>query len=208
MRLTGFISDLIGGAGVTVAGEILPFGEDDVQETIGVLGQYYANDVIEMPHKAPAFSPEAAAWSARYLYHVIQLMLLRHLGDKQIDALLLPFTGEVNADAIYTVDLSFRYLPDVFRLAKSLAPEDPLVQRITETALLWPFSSVGIPIPEAPVPNAILEHPSLRAAYVDRIITAKDATRCNTPEMEPLVMEALGAYPEQLWPGIPILLKK
>ncbi len=208
MRLTGFISDLIGGAGVTVAGAVLPFGEDDVQETIGVLEKFYANDVIEMPHEAPAFSPQAAAWSARYLYHVIQLMLLRHLGDEQLNELLIPFPGEMNAAAIYTVDLSFRHLPDVFRLAKGLAPEDPLVQRITDTALQWPFSAAGIPLPGEPALDMILAHPSLRIAYVDRIIATRDGARCNAPRVTALVQEALGAYPEMLWPDLPLLLKK
>ncbi|KAA2245567.1 hypothetical protein F0L74_06320 [Chitinophaga agrisoli] len=208
MRLTGFISDLIGGTGVTVAGEVLPFGEDDVQETIDVLGRYYVNDVIGMPHHAPAFNPQAAAWSARYLYHVIQLMLLRHLGNEQLDVLLIPFPGEIDAAAIYTTDLTFRHLPELFQLARSLAPGDPLVQRLTDTALQWPFSAAGIALPAEPALDTVLDHPSLRIAYVDRIITRRDTARCNNPHITALVLEALGAYPEKLWPELPLLLKK
>lgn len=205
MMLTGFIIGLLQGTGTVVANQIQAFEDDDVRSAITIIQQYYTRDILEMPGTAPVFCPEAAGWSAQYLYRMIQLMLLRHVEKERIQELLPACTVPLSPELIYSADLVLRYLPDVFSLAKSLSPEDPLVKQIVATAVEWPFSSVGIPLPIDPDLGPILSHSSLQRAYIDRIIDAKDITRCNTPFIHALVQEALGNYPEILWQEFPAI---
>src|SRR6185503_3456988 len=89
---------------------------------------------------------EAAIWAASFLYRAVQLTMLRDLGEEVINKLLTPFNGPVSPESILSVDISFRYLPNVLNLAKGLAPEDVLVKRLQEATIQWPFSSVGMKV--------------------------------------------------------------
>jgi hypothetical protein len=201
MKLTAFIGDLLEKGKVTVAGQIGAFTEEDLGASEALLRQYYQEDVLEMPGTAPEFSAEAALWGSRYLYYAVQLAALRDLGEDVVEQYLQDFAGPLTPAAIYSIDLTFRYLPDLLHLAKGMAPGDVLVAKLKKTALRWPFSSVGTEaVGEADL-DVILGHCSLQAAYVDRIIREKDAARTGHPQITELVRQALGPYAGALWPG-------
>jgi hypothetical protein len=90
------------------------------------------------------------------------------------------------------------------QLAKGLSPEDPLVKELEIMAAQWPLSLADTPaiVPEDLSP--ILQHPSLKMAYIDRIIQARDIRKCSHRECLPLVREALGAHTAILWPEFEI----
>ena len=67
---------------------------------------------------------------------------------------------------------------------------------------LYPsFSSVGMKLENALSHDTILSHPSLRNAYVDRIIAARDKKRATSEPIAEWVRAALGEHAEILWPG-------
>ena len=202
MTLAAFLINLFEQGNVTVANRIRPFPKKDRQEAVKVLQHFYQQEVLEMPNQAPFFSEEAAAWAAEYLYRAIQLVMLRDLGEEVIEQHLKPYSQPITPQAIVSVDLCFRYLSDLFDLAKGLAPNDPLVLRLKETAKRWPFSSVGMEL-ELPLRHQIiLDDHCLRYAYIDRIIKAKDKQRAKIPEITVLIQEALGDYAVSLWPEV------
>jgi hypothetical protein len=211
MELTNFIAGLINDGKVKVVPQLQAFEGEDLRLATVHLQQYYEDDIQEMPSVAPSFDTAAALWAARYLYTAVQFILLRNLDEMTMQEHLLPYTGEQTAAAMYSADLTLRYLPDLFDLAKGLSPNDPLVKQMKETAQLWPFSSAGIPIAEnslgedlvatlATDLSIIFSHTSLKQAYIDRIIAAKDLHKCRQADCYPLVLEALGAYATNLWP--------
>jgi len=200
MELTNFIAGLINEGKVTVAPGMLVSGPEDLRLAIVHLQQYYEDDTQEMPATAPDFDPDAALWAARYLYTAVQFILMRELDENLMQQYLLQYEGEMSPAAIYSADLTLRYLPDLFNLARGLSPDDPLVVRMKATALAWPLSAAAIPLEEDPALHTILEHPSLKRAYIDRILAVKDKQKCQHPACFPLVMEALGSYAEALWP--------
>lgn len=203
MALTEFITGLLEQGSVTVAGEPLQFAEEDKQGAMAALKNYYNDDSLEMPYTAPEFDEEAALWAAEYLYSAIQLTMLRDLGDDAVQTMLKDLEKPITAEAIYSADLMFRYLPDLLELAKGLAPGDALVKRIKDTLHRWPFSSVGIELTEEADHKVIFDHPSLRSAYIDRIIRQKDIKRVkNNEQLMELAVTALGNYPSELWPGL------
>jgi hypothetical protein len=208
MKLAPFLDDLFADGKVTVAGKVAPFEEADLQQAGIVLKKFYDNQIIEMPFSPPAFSTEAALWSATYFYHCIQFAMLRDLPPEKINETLLPYTGEITPETIFSADLTFRYLPDLLNVTKSLAPDDILVQHIKQIALQWPFSSVGMNLTEENFENIktekILENSSLKYAYLDKIIETHDIKRVNTNEMQELVSEISGNHSEILWPDFKI----
>jgi hypothetical protein len=208
VQLSQFIQDLVQQGKVTVEGEVIPFSEEDIQQSIVFLQEYYNINVNELTGTVPAFHAEAALWAARYLYRAVQLVLLRNLGNETVNDLLIAFDGEVSTETVLSVDLCFRYLGDLLALAKGLAPDDLLVKRLQEAAVQWPFSSVGMPVDIRGDINVILENDCLRRAYIDRIIEARDIKRCNNILIKEYIQEALGNYSHELWPGWEPVIKE
>jgi hypothetical protein len=201
MHLAAFLIDLFDEGKVTVAGELIEFDEDDLNESKRLLEELYNEDILTMPLIAPAFSPTAAVWAAKYIYRVIQFTMLRHLEQPEIEKHLINFEGEVNAETIYSVDLTFRHLPQLFRLSEDFAPGDFLTERLRHITHLWPFSSVGIELTQEFDESGIMDHRSLEIAYIDRIIEKNDLKRVNNKQKEELVGQALGDYASKLWPA-------
>ncbi|MDJ1501396.1 hypothetical protein [Xanthocytophaga agilis] len=203
VTLTDFITDLTQQGNVTVNATIEPFSEIEKQEACQVLEQYYATTLVDIPHTAPAFLPEAALWGAMLIYRACQSILLRHLTESQVRTYLLPYSGPPSAEAIYSIDLTLRFLPDLMHFAKGLSPDDVLVQLLRNTAQSWPFSSVGVDIEENSDHTTFIRlHPSLKYTYVDRIIQKRDHKRLTHPELYDLVKAALGIHADRFWPEL------
>jgi hypothetical protein len=201
MHLTSFIKELLEKGQVTVTKGLTLFSEEDLQESLKVLRGYHAEDALQMPLVAPAFSSEAALWGAVYLYRATQFVLIRDLGEEAVQSHLNDFSGPVTAEAIYSADLTLRYLPDLLQLAKGLAPDDVLVTCIQHTLTQWPFSSVGTEAAAQADYQPVLAHDSLKYAYIDRIIKHKDTRRASGEEVAELISEVMGAHAALLWPG-------
>lgn len=200
MQLSEFIEHLLSKGVVTVSPEIVPFEQDDLRRAETALLQYHANESLNMPASAPAFHSAAGIWAAIYLYRAIQLTLLRNFGEEAVREMLTPFEGEKTAEAIYSADFSLRHLRAVLEFAKGLSPNDVLVVLLKQTAVDWPYSSIGLELPDGTDINAIMNDTSLKYSYIDKIIEARDNNRCNDAMVNQLVAQALGDHAGILWP--------
>jgi len=205
VKLTCFLTDLVQGGNVIVPRTISPLDESDVQAALVILREFYERDVMTMPGDTPAFHEEAAAWAARYVFYVSQLILLRDVDGNIMQGYLSPFEGERPAEAIYSADLLLRFLPDLFRLSSGLSPGDPLVENLKQTALAWPYSSIGLKDVTAGIPPEVLNNNSLKLAYIDRVIEKKDTGRLSGTAEKELLKEVLGDHRQLLWPGLELL---
>ncbi|HEX6428476.1 MAG TPA: hypothetical protein VF008_12355 [Niastella sp.] len=208
MQLAQFIQDIIQQGKVIVEGQVIPFTNEDIQQATEHLHEQYNRHVQELTGMAPAFHPEAAVWATNFLYRAVQLVMLRDLGEEAVNGLLTPFNGSVSPETILSVDISFRYLPNLLGLAKGLAPEDVLVKRLQEVAVQWPFSSVGMKVEGVMDIEVIMSNTCLRNAYIDRIIETRDRKRCNNILVNEHIKEALGDHAPVLWPGWEPVLKE
>lgn len=191
-NLLSFITNLLEKGAISVTKDLSPFTDIDQLEATNALHQLYERDALEMPYSAPEFSETAALWAVEYLYRAIQCSLLREIEEEQVKQLLPNYTHEINAAAIYSADLILRYLPDLWNLAKGLSPDDILVVLMNETAKKWPFSSIDIEDLEELEIDEILNHPSLRQAYIDRILQAEDKKRLKDERVMLLAKEVIG----------------
>lgn len=196
-----FLRDLFTTGDAVVTTAIQQFDADDLADAGAVLSDYYKLDIENMPYNMPAFNQSAAIWAAQYLYHSMQLLLLRQFGEEHIAKLLVDYNGKATDDVVYSVDLTFKYLPDILNAAKGLAPDDPLVQKLSHTANQWQYSSVGAPITAPETDSVILENAALRTEYIDRIIEKKDKHRLKQTTTKQVVAAALGTHAELIWPG-------
>jgi len=199
-KLTAFLNGLFEGSAI-VAGDLDVFTEEDLAGAVSVLQKYYERSLHDLPDGPPAFDKEAARWASKYIYRAFQLVLLRQLDASNIEQELKDYTLPLSAEAVYSADITFRNLPLLFSFAKSLAPDDPLVMKIKETALLWPFSSVSMDLGDAVITSSIIQsHPFLKTVYADRIIESRDLKRAMHDAEKELVLTALGDYKKELWP--------
>jgi hypothetical protein len=203
--LFAFLSDLFKSGDVTVEADLKVVSDKDKQEALQLLRQMYSISILEMPANPPEFNGTAALWAAEILYKSMQYITVRSLEVEQDDPLWKPFPEEKNAAVIYSADLCFRYLPDLFNLAVRLAPGDPLIIKIKEIALAWPYSSVGIELNGTPDEHEIICNSALLMNYADRIIEKKDKARLATSQVKEKVEAILGNFAEDLWPGYELI---
>lgn len=201
MQLSTFFSTLFAEGKVVATGEVSGFDPADRPALEKVLYRCYQDDVLAMPSQAPAFHPEAACCAAQFIYNAVQLIVRRDLDNEAVEKHLAGLPEPASAEIIYSADLTLRYLPELFGLARGLAPLDIVVTKLKDTATRWPFSSVGILLETEYALDNILAHPSLKYAYTDRILTRQDKNRAQHPQVMALVSSTLGNYAAELWPN-------
>lgn len=208
MYLTNFISSLINSGSVSVPAALNTISREDEQSCLLILQEYYTHDTLEQAGAAPAFSPATALWAAKYFYHAIQLTAIREANKQTIQQLLQPFTGFINAGAMYSVDLIFRHLPSLLLLAKGLAPSDPLVATLRQSAMAWPLAAVGLDLKEEIDIASLSSDAFLWQLFIDRIIKHKDKQITQHKKIAEGVSAVLGNYTQLLWPEFESVIKR
>jgi hypothetical protein len=149
----------------------------------------------EFAMEVPQFSHDAALWAARLTYHLAQFTVCRDIGQEQIDAVCnVPCPVAQIPETLWSVDLTLRQLPRLFRLARHLSGGDPLVKHMEGIAAEWPLSSVGISAIKNVDVSAINSHPALARLYADRIFAEGDVTRLGDPVMDNWLRRDLGMH--------------
>jgi len=154
---------------------------------------------LDAPGDAPPLEPEAARWAARILFRACCC-----LADRTVDAAAVAKSlGDRGPDGrsasvCWSVDLFVRHLPALHRLARGLAPGDPLVAALERLGAEWPLSSVGMSGgPEGAIPpEAVAEDPCLRRLHADRVLRESATGRLADLRIAESVRAALGAHGE------------
>jgi hypothetical protein len=193
-----------------------PVQADELRAAESTLAALEAVYRLDLPGDAPPVTLAAGRWAAVSLFHACQFVAFRNADEEMIAAALGGSIGfqpversigfqpvetdsskmlVLQAEAAslhYSVDLTFRFLPDLMRLARSDAENDPLLGCIRQWAIAWPLSSVGIPDVTPGSIEPIVHHPCLLNIYCDRIIARKDRTRLGDPRIDAVVQQAVG----------------
>lgn len=170
---------------------------DADQAVQNVLADRDAAVRTDFPGEAPPPDFAVALWAARQFHRACQFALYRDLpAEAMAAAFAEPCPAAPHASRHYSVDLVFRFLPDLYRLARSASSEDPLCEQLRRWADAWPLSSVGMRDANPADVGPILEHRGLLKLYVDRIIAREDAGRLTVAPVRAAVRAALGAFAE------------
>jgi MoxR-vWA-beta-propeller ternary system domain bpX4 len=194
VRVAQFLSDLFETGRVSVFIDLPVEPEEDVDEVLVNAEKVAAGNLAGT---SPDFDLTSARWAAKFFYGACHFLVCRDVNPETIEAFFKePCPGPHSPQTNYSVDLVFRYLPDLVGMTRAIASGDPLLQQLLKLAQEWPLSSVGISGIEAVVITAFIEHSGLRQLYVDRIIARADVSRLGDPQIDVGVREALGDYPE------------
>lgn len=180
-------------------------GDTDIGAT---LASWDAANRLEFPGEAPPLDVDAARWALLRLYQACQFAVHRDAGAAEMAAAFAnacPLAPP--ASLHYSVDLVFRFLPDLYRLTKSASAGDPLCEHLRQWAAAWPLSSVGIAGVNPADLSAVCEHASLLRMYSDRVIARRDTSRLADPRVRSAVRAAIGHFDDLAEP-IAAALKK
>jgi hypothetical protein len=196
MSLPTFLQNLLSTGRVRV-GMTAAAAEEELREADAVLARFEPEYRRDLPGEPPPLHAPAARWAAVKLCDACRFVVFRDLGEEQMERLAATpsFVGEP-ASIHYSVDLTFRYLPDVIRQTRAAAEEDPLVQHLLAQAQRWPLSSVGVAGVEKVRIDEFVGHACLLRMYVDRILARRDNARMEDPRVREAVKEAVGMFRE------------
>lgn len=194
MAYSYFLKDLFAEGRVT-APEFAPLSDDELSAGDEVIAEYEQTHRLEMPGTPPPFVLAAGRWAAFRFFRACQFAVYRDLDEQSLKQELgQPFSEPIDAAAHYSVDLVFRYLPDLAKFAGSAAERDPLRDILRGWAIDWPLSSVGMSDVDPVVIDGFAENNSLMQLYADRIISTGDKSRLSAPAAEEAVRRALGLF--------------
>ena len=139
-----FLDQLFDHGRITFLGPNEP-SESELKMGLDFITSFEAGYRLDLPSTPPTFSPASFQWSALNVYRAAQLVVYRDVPAEDVEmALSAPFELVRDASADYSVDLIFRFLPDLRGFARSSSTDDPVCQWIDQWCQQWPLSSVGI----------------------------------------------------------------
>lgn len=137
----------------------------------------------QLPIAPPPLDIASAIWALQQFYRASQLMVHRELGKEFIlsgletePTDLQPPAGDSPMEGVasihYSVDLLFRFLPDLMRLTKAACASDPLLVQLEAWANRWPLSAARIQAQTVSQEKLepILLNRCLRIMYIERVL--------------------------------------
>lgn len=172
----------------------------EVQDTMAFLEDEYERERQDYPYTAPLFDAEAAIWGAKTVYSCAQLLLYRENKAVELPSLVPQYSGVLDASAMLSADLCFRFLPSVKHALELIDVNDPLIKIIEGLLVQFPYSGIGRD-GDFTVPNVsvILQDNCLKQLYLDRI-TQRKALKWTAPaEITTALMANMGSHKNDLW---------
>lgn len=196
--LAEFTKSLLAGSVVRVGHPTIP-PVDEISASTDMLVDFEQLYRLELPGVVPEIDRQAAAWAVTTLYLLAALTIYRDAGEDVIQELLSgPSPDPGNLKSHYAVDLSMRFLPDVVKLAKSAASDDPLIKQMLRLGRQWPLSSVGVAGIGSVGIGSLRTSDTLMRLYADRVLATGDTDRLSDPAVSEAVAVTIGNYPAMM----------
>jgi hypothetical protein len=201
MKLSQFLESLFDSGRVVVNRATGEISDDDRTSAREVLASAEQVRRLEVPGESPPWDEASGLWAAEMFFRACQCSVQRDIGAEAMQAMLGVERPAHTAAASehYSVDLVFRFLPDLYTLAREASREDPLVPTLESWASLWPLSSVGMKDVAVLQIEPLVEDPVLLRYYAERIIAKRDGSRLSDPCVAEAVRAQLGLH-KQLAP--------
>jgi hypothetical protein len=196
VSLKDFITSLTAGVEIQVHSPDQPAPQFDAAAAAALReGREVAAN--ELAGEAPPLDLAAGGWAAVQFYCACQFLVCRDATAEKVTQILgAPCPVARSPATDFSVDLIFRFLPDLHERARRLAPDDPLVAALGLWARDWPLSSPGVVLEEPPVLETFRTWPALWRLYVDRVMGRRAADRWRDQGVASQLRADLGAFPE------------
>ena len=141
-----FLESLLFDGVVSLSSNIAP-NDSQVNQATDVLCDFEKKWRVEMPGNCPMFDLEVGNWAGFSFFRACQFLYFRDIGPDEVAATFSIECPMATTPAKhYSVDLVFRFLPDLWRIAKTLSSDDLLTKQLRRWCFEWPISSVGIDV--------------------------------------------------------------
>jgi hypothetical protein len=137
------------------------------------------------------------------IFRAANFVCLRKARPETIATLLpdRPLPDADTPEAHFAADLSLRHWPALFRMARALSEDDPLVKAMNSLAGQIPLSAVGLHLGVSPG-HVVLQHPGLRQLLAERALDRADHACLAVPEIQSLLRSKLGSHSAKLAHGL------
>lgn len=168
-----------------------------------LMEEWHDRAVLDLPGHALAFHPLAAQWGAHLLFRAACLVAFRDLGENDISrwlrAAVMP--DAENPAAHFSADLCLRHWAALYRMARSLSEDDPLVKEMERIVLIAPLAAAGMH-QAVDAPHALFQHAGLAQLFAERALERADTTCLAIPAVHSLLRSKLGSYSVELSHGL------
>jgi MoxR-vWA-beta-propeller ternary system domain bpX4 len=180
------------------------------QGLVRLLREWHSEALLDLPGAALDFDSGAARWGAKILFRAAWFYMDRESDPSLVASLLAePLPMHPTPPVLFSLDLALQSLPEIYRLAQTLAPGDPLLVALRSLALRLPFSGVGIeqaengaPLADPAAWSALISHSGLWQIFIDRVIRAKAHAWLGHESVRDAVVRVGGAFPQDLLPAL------
>jgi len=140
------------------------------EEAAAFLREAFAAYRLEIAGPVLEFDAATAVAASQFLWHACWFLVNRSEPNEVLEQHLVMPKRPTTASQHLAADLVLRYLPQVHRRARALAPGDSLVQLLGRVLCAWPLSGVLAEVDEAPTADLDFGgHPGLMLLYAERL---------------------------------------
>lgn len=193
--LVDFLHDLLSDGRAVLRGR--PFDPvDDRAGASAVLESAFADHRLDVAGLPIAFDGPSAMAAAGLVRLACWFLVSRSEPVDELDRRLAIPRPPRTASEHLSADLTFRFLPQIHRRARALAPGDRLPAILADVLRAWPLSGVLSDVEDGPAGSADLAfggHPGLQLLYAERLARhEKPAWMPDGPAMEQVERVFLG----------------
>lgn len=179
---------------------MLDFPQEEGQAVTDFLRKEFSAEALNYPYEVPDFNPDASLWAASTVYVAAQLIVYREHKETELSLLFKPYSGERNASAILSADLTLRFIPDMINALKEIDTEDALIPLLESTLQEWHFSGLEYSLDAGGIDfDMIKTNRCMHQLYCDRIVENKKITFATNPVFKDSIRAQLGLYGNDLW---------
>ena len=152
-----------------------------VADAVPALLAAFEADLLDLAGPAVAFDPALACEAGEVVRQACWALVSRDDRADDLEPRLRMGRAPRSPSDHASADLFLRFLPRVYRRARSASPADPVVGMLARVLRGWPLSGVAAGLDEGPLgPTDFGGHPGLLLRYAERF--ARHGRPCWEPE--------------------------
>lgn len=178
----------------------------DMPTVLELLQERFDQEATGYPGPLPGWDAAAGEWAVQVVFHAAQLLLYRSHDREALTGYFTGFGRPKTAAAILSADIILRYLPSILRQLEAIDVEDELIPLLNGVLREWHYTGLLADLSPEDAIDTILAEECLAQLYADRVIERKNKEVAARPELQGLVLAALGDHTEIFWKDLSIAI--
>nr|WP_321245801.1 hypothetical protein [uncultured Psychroserpens sp.] len=186
-----------------ISDDLLKTTKQEDEDIVLYLEQDFEKECLSFPFEAPRFNANAALWASKIVYYASLLLLHRKDTKKDLETMFADYTGVVDLSTILSVDLTLRFLPQIFLELEAIDPQDPLVIVLKQILNTWQFSAIHQTFKAEDIDKHIyLNTIEIKQVFLNRIVDKKAINWAHDAQINSILIDYLGYYKNDIWKAL------